>query len=603
MDLAAGDILIGRVAELSALDRLVGGVAAGRGGIGWVQGEPGIGKSALIDAALARASVLGCTAFRGVGDALMEAFPLRLMADSLAISAHPQDAARLHIAALLRGEPGDASAVDPVLAAGERMLELVDLQCASGPVVLAVEDLHWADEPTLLLWSRLARAVDQIPLLLIGSARPLPHRVKLDQLREAVAKRAGTVLQLGPLEPARVIELAARIAKGVPGPNLRATLARAGGNPLYVRELMDALMRDDLVVVSGEGAELHSDADATPTSLHLAIRSRLGFVPESTRKVLRMAALLGNEFDVGELATVTARTVMELAEVLADAVEGGVISDAGGRFRFRHELIHQVLLGETPEAVRGALRIEVAQLVAAAGGGVDAVARHLLAVAGPIADWALGWLAAVRESALHALPQVSAELFSRAVESAGEEHEHWESLATRLAHVLFWLGHDEQAAKVAAQVTEHTGDLVLATRMRIQLIRSAGRMRRFGIALPALLRPADDDNLPALWRARLGAWSAMLLHDSGQVEEGALLALQALDWAAASADSLSVASARHAASICCGAASRPTYIKSALAALTSADPESMDLRMLVLSNHGTRPRSGRSGRARSAGST
>src|SRR5258708_12432670 len=113
--------------------------------------------------------------------------------------------------------------------------------------------------------------------------------------------------------------------------------------------------------------------------------------------------------------------------------------------------------------------------------------------------------------------------------------------------------------------------------MRIQLIRSAGRMRSFGIALPALLRPADDDNLPALWRARLGAWSAMLLHDSGQVEEGALLALQALDWAAASADSLSVASARHAASICCGAPSRPPSTKSPPPPPTPPAPHPLDL--------------------------
>jgi DNA-binding CsgD family transcriptional regulator len=586
VDAAARGAIIGRAAELYALDQLVTGVTAGRGGVGWIQGEPGIGKSALIDAVLARASMLGCTVFRGAGDALMEAFPLRLMADCLRISGPAQDSARSRIAALLRGEGGEAGAVDPVLAAGEQMLELVDLQCANGPVVLAVEDLHWADEPTLLLWSRLARAVEQIPLLLIGVARPLPHRVMLDRLREAVAKRTGAAVELGPLEPASVVEFGARIAGGVPGPRLRATLARAGGNPLYLRELMDALLRDDLVVISGAAAELRGDGDATPTSLHLAIRSRLGFVPESTRKILRMAALLGNEFDVAELATVTARPVRELAELLTDAVEGGVIRDAGGRFRFRHELIHQVLLGETPQAVLGALRSEIAQLVAAAGGGVDAVARHLLAVAGPMADWALGWLAGVPESALHALPQVSVELFGRAVDAVGEDHEHAEALATRLAQVLFWLGHDERAAEVAETVIRRTRDPLLATKMRIQLIRSAGRMRRYEAALTALLRPGDDE-LPPLWRARLGAWSAMMIHDSGRTEDGAALALQALDWAGPSGDALSIASARHAASICCGAASRPAYIEAALEALTSPDPESMDLRMLVLSNHVT----------------
>jgi DNA-binding CsgD family transcriptional regulator len=575
------------VAELSALDRLVAGLASGRGGVGWVQGEAGIGKSALIDAVAARASVLGCVVFRGAADALMEAFPLRLMAECLGISAHSQDEASVHISALLRGEPVSAAAIDPVLAAGERMLELVDLECANGPLVLVVEDLHWADEPSLLLWSRLARAVDQIPLLLIGSARPLPHRQKLDQLRGMVTARGGAVVDLGPLDAGSVLELAARIARGVPGPKLSAALGRAGGNPLYVRELIDALVREELVVADGTSAELKGDAAATPASLNVAIGSRLGFMPQATRSVLRMAALLGNEFDAAELSAVTRQPLIELAPVLAEAITGGVISDADGRLRFRHELIHQALLDETPSAMRSALRAEIARLVAAAGGGVDGVARHLLAVPGPVGDWALGWLAAVPEAALHALPQVSAELLGRAIESADEDDEHWEPLATRLAQVLFWLGSDAQAVRVATAVAARAGDPALKARMRIQVIRSAGRAGLLDEARPLLLRSPADDDLPPPWRARLAAWSALMLHDSGQKPEGAATALEALDLATATGDPLSIAYARHAASICCGPASRPVHLRAALEALTRRDPDSMDLRMLLLSNYVT----------------
>jgi DNA-binding CsgD family transcriptional regulator/tetratricopeptide (TPR) repeat protein len=575
--------IVGRTAELSRLDQLVAGLAAGRGGLAWVQGEPGVGKSALIDAVTARAAAQGNAVFWAAGDELMQPFPLRLMADCLGISAGSPDAASAGIAGLLRGDPGGPGALDPVMAAAEQMLELVDRRCARGPVVLAAEDLQWADEPSLLAWNRLARAVDQIPLLLIGAARPLPQRVKLDLLRELVTERAGVVIDLEPLDASSTAELAAKLANGVPGPRLQATLGRAGGNPLYVRELVDALVRDGRVEVSGDTAELHGDVAATPASLRAVVGSRLGFMPAETRKLVRMAALLGNEFDAGELAAVTGQPVAQLAGILADAIAGGVLSDTGERLRFRHELIHQILVEQTPAGIRRALHGEFARLLAEAGRPVVSVARHLLKLPG-LDDWALAWLAAVPEQALFPLPQVTAELLRRAVDSDYENAARWEVLAPRLAEVLFWLGRDDEAAKVAADVVARTGNEVLAARMRIQMIRSAGRLGRPGDGLPVVVSSPGDDRLPPLWRARLGAWSALLLRDAGQPEQGAALAQDALERATASGDPLTIGYARHAAAMCRGTMPGPAPIKAALSALTGHDPESMDLRMLLMYN-------------------
>ena len=96
------------------------------------------------------------------------------------------------------------------------------------------------------------------------------------------------------------------------------------------------------------------------------------------------------------------------------------------------------------------------------------MARHLLAVRGPLPGWALEWLARIPEGPLHALPEVSASLLSRALDTAAPGDPRWEPLATRLARVLFWLGRDEQAASTAAAVASHSTDPVLAARMRIQ---------------------------------------------------------------------------------------------------------------------------------------
>jgi DNA-binding NarL/FixJ family response regulator len=585
MHLAARNEILGRVAELSGMDRLVAGIAEGRGDLIWVQGEPGIGKTVLVNAALARASALGCRVLRGSGDELMEPFPLRLMADCLGItgrSAHPANA---QIAALLRGESGGAGAIDPVIAAAERMLEMVDRLCADGPVVLAAEDLQWADEPSLLAWSRLARAVGQIPLLLIGVARPLPGKVKLDLLRDLVVQRGGVALDLGPLPPDNAMALGGRIVGGVPGPRLRAALARAAGNPLYVRELAEALVRDGLVEVQGDTAELRGNASALPSSLTVAINDRLGFLSADTRKALAIAALLGNEFEAAEWAVAMDVPVSRIADLVELAVAAGVLSDASERLRFRHELIHQVLVEQTPTAMRRAMHAEIARLLAEAGRGADAVARHLLAVPGAIDEWALDWLGHLPETAMYALPQASADLLARAVDSIAEDDPRWEALAVRLASVLFWLGRDEQAGQVSAAVARSTGNPVTAARMRVQIIRSAGRMGRFADGLAAARAKPGDEWLPARWRARLAAWSANLANADGQVEAGAALAAQALEQATGSGDPLSIGYARHALAMCGAPQAKQDHIKAGLDALTSRDPESTDLRMLLLANY------------------
>jgi DNA-binding CsgD family transcriptional regulator len=586
MDFAGRGPIVGRASQQSSLDRLIAGIAGGHGNLCWLEGEAGIGKSALIDAGLSRAAERGCRILRGAANELVAAFPLRLMADCLGIHAASPDAVTTEIAELLRGVPG-ADSADPILAASERMLELVDRMCAERPVVLAVEDMQWADEPSLLVWNRLARAVNQIPLLLIGSARPVLYQVKLDRLRDLVGQRGGTVLDLGPLDPASADALVAAIAGGKPGPRLAAATSRAGGNPLYLKELVEALARDGLIEVADGQAELRPDAvTVVPASLKVAIENRLRYLADDVQAALRIAAVMGNEFGAGEWATATGRSVVEVADMVEAAAADGVLSGVGDRLRFRHQLIHQVLAEQVPPAERPALHGEIARTLAESGYGVDAVARHLLVVPGPLGDWALTWLADLAEPALYALPQVSAELLERAMASVSRDDRRWEVLATRLSRVLFWLHRDEQATELAEAVAGQTSDEVLAARMRIQIIRAAGRTNRPGRAAGALVgRRPSDQQLPARWRARLAAWSALLLHAAGRISQGAEMAGDSMAVAEESGDPLAIACARHALAMCGDAGARPALIEAALGALPGQDPESTELRMILVANH------------------
>ncbi|MGH3715972.1 MAG: BREX system ATP-binding domain-containing protein, partial [Micromonosporaceae bacterium] len=115
--------IVGRDAEVLALGALVSEVATGQGGAVWIEGEPGIGKSALVDVVGHQARASGFTVLRGAADELSTPFPLRVAAECLEVSLRSSDPARRQIARLLRGETV-VGTFDPVIAAGQRMLEV-----------------------------------------------------------------------------------------------------------------------------------------------------------------------------------------------------------------------------------------------------------------------------------------------------------------------------------------------------------------------------------------------------------------------------------------------------------------------------------------------
>jgi predicted ATPase len=236
--------LVGRGSELALLAGLVGGLSAGAGGVVFLEGEQGIGKSSVLRAGLAGAEAAGCRVFWAAAEELGQRFPLQLMMECLGPAAEPGKAG-----GLVPGS-GGVMAGDPVLAGIERLLAVVDRLCADSPVVLVAEDLQWADEASVLVWYRLCRAAGQMPLLLAGSWRSGTGGEDPGRLRRAVASRGGSVIKLGPLPDGKVAELVGDLLGGHPGQRLAEFVARAGGNPLYARELADGLLREGRVMLA-----------------------------------------------------------------------------------------------------------------------------------------------------------------------------------------------------------------------------------------------------------------------------------------------------------------------------------------------------------------
>ncbi len=347
-------MLAGRMREL----------ASGTGSSLLIEGEPGIGKSALIRAVLADQTATGCEVFWGSGDELGQALPLLPLLDGLRVREPSSNPRRNSIVRLLRGEVTADRGMDVSAALAEQLLALIAEQCAVRPTILVIDDLQWADQATVTLWGRLSRSVRQMRLLLIGMMRPVPQREDLLALRRSVG--SASRLQLSALPEAAVTKLVAVLAGGKPDDKLLRLADGAAGNPLYVTELVAALARSSSVTITDTGAAELTSGPA-PSSLSAAIADRVGFVSAPTREVVRAAALLGVDFAVPDLAIVLGRSVADLVPAVDEARLAGVLAESGTDLGFRHPMIRAALYDEIPTPVRAAWHRDAGRALAEAG--------------------------------------------------------------------------------------------------------------------------------------------------------------------------------------------------------------------------------------------
>jgi DNA-binding CsgD family transcriptional regulator len=533
-----GDRFVGRGEELDLLRDSLAGVFAGVGGAILVEGEQGIGKTALLRQALSAAEDR-CRVAWATADEFGRQFPLGLLADCL--GREGQLAAAGEQAGPDRNGANSSHYVlagDPVLAGVERMLVLADQLCATSPLVVVAEDLQWADEASVLVWHRLSRAARQAPLLVIGSLRPAPARDDLAQLRRAVTARDGHLMTLGPLAAPEITDLVGKVVGGRPGRGLAKLAERAGGNPLYARELADALVRDEQVRVTEGVAEL---ADQTaevkvPVSLASVISARLASLSEGAAAALRWAAVLGQEFSVIDLEVVTGLGTGDLIEVVQEAVAAGVAAEAGSRMRFRHGLIREAMYESMPVSLRSALHIQAARALANAGATPERVAAHLVAAPDTTDRWVRDWLAKAAPILACRAPQLTADLLRRALVQVAEDDQDRELFETVLVQVEFLLRGDEEAERVGRQLLASTHDPDRAAQVTWLVAYTVMRTARPGEAALMLEQALTRPGLSEVHAARLNSLYAMTLVGTDRACEGIEVASRTLARAQAIGD-------------------------------------------------------------------
>jgi DNA-binding CsgD family transcriptional regulator/tetratricopeptide (TPR) repeat protein len=583
--------LVGRDSDMSLLVSSMTEVAAGRGGAVLIEGEAGIGKSALVGTACAEAADLGCQVFWGAGDELGQALPLLPLLEGLRVREPSANPRRTTILRLLRGESTVGRGEDVPAALAEQLLALVTELCATSPTVLVIDDLQWADHASVALWGRLARSARQLPLLLVGMMRPVPQREDLLALRHAPGVAAR--LQLDGLTEVVVAELVEALAGGKPDEDLLRLADGAAGNPLYLTELVEALARSSSLTITDAGA-VELTGGPTPGSLSAAIADRLGFVPGPVREVLRAAALLGVDFAVPDLATVLGRGVVDLIPAVDEARAAGVLAESGSGLGFRHPMIRAALYDEIPAPVRAAWHRDAGRALAEAGAPVDRVARQLLSAVGgsggttePVDEWILSWLARAGPLLVGQAPRAAAALLRQAVASSPVGSAQHDRLVGRLADALYRVGDAAEAERVADRALAHAVEPDLVVDLHWTLAQCRMLAGRSAESLATLNRALASPGISARHRARLLVLTARTHSILGQVEMAGRVADAALAAASETGDNWAIGWALHVLTIVTGVQGRladalPLFDRAL--AVTHAEPTLTDLRLLLQLN-------------------
>jgi tetratricopeptide (TPR) repeat protein len=369
-----GRPFVGRAQEFRELRAALGEAAARQGCLLLVAGEPGIGKSRLMEE-LARQlaeqgwRVLvgrcwehgGAPAYwpwiqvvRAAGSELSECFP------STPTAADPEAARFLLFDAVGR---------------------FLRAAAGSGPVLVVLDDLHAADEPSLLLLRFLAQTVTDERIVLLGAYRDAEPRVHELAALFGDLGRVGRRVRLRGLSRPEVGTYMLQVT-GKPQPE--AVVARVhdvtAGNPLFVGEVVRALLAGgDLGAAEGRAAD---PMLRIPEELRGLIRRRLVGLSTEAVSNLKVASVIGREFELGILQRISRLGVGRLTDALAEAVAAGIVSEdalAPGRYAFFHELVREALYDDLPAARRLKLHRTIGLVLEEAFG--DDLGPHLAELA------------------------------------------------------------------------------------------------------------------------------------------------------------------------------------------------------------------------------
>jgi DNA-binding CsgD family transcriptional regulator/tetratricopeptide (TPR) repeat protein len=496
--------LRGRATESDLVASFVDDVREGHGRVVVVSGPPGIGKTRLIEELIACATTRGVRVAVGRAHEFQSVAPFAPLFGALTSGSFPV-LKRDEVRALER--PGDQR-----YWLVEDLVDLLELRSAATPVVVALDDLHWADDATIWAVAALTQRLEPSAIGWLLTTRSHATHAPLHGLLNRLDSSGATRIELTPLSDDEAEELATDVLGAAPDADVRSVIAATRGNPLLAIELLRGYVADGLVHIADGTATLTDPR--LPTQLRDRVQRQVRALPSQALDVLRAGAVLGQSFTSIDVARVVGVSASQLVAALREALSIDVLAEDGDHLAFRHELLRETVYDDIPVALRAALHRAAAAAILARGGDVMEAAGHLVAVAQPGDSEATNTLmAAAARAAAHA-PRIAAELAEAAVRLMPDDAAGWSDAVVGTVQLLAWASRFSEAEALATRALRRRLSAEAEARLRIghldSLLLSARRVELVERGRDALAWPALPDAFRCAFLHNLGQGLAQL---------------------------------------------------------------------------------------------
>jgi hypothetical protein len=444
---------------LKVIGALVTALGQGRGGVLVIEGPPGIGKSRLLTEVMALADKGGVRTLFG------EAFEYQQTVPFFAL-----------FMATLRADPpvGDADALRRLGGSADLgywvvhdLADAIRAAAAETPLAIVLEDIHWADNGTLLALRSLASTQPDGRVLWVLTARTGAGGPAVQETLSVLQGANATFLRMAAMSPGAVADMVQDAVRANADASLLNLAAKAHGNPFLVGELVGGLGEEGRLNVSGGRAV--ASGDTLPRRLGAGMQQRLDHLSEGAGEVVRVAAVLPDRFSAGLLAAMLERQPASLMSAVDEAVRADLLVEDHERLRFRHDLLREATRQSLPQSLRRAMERQSASIMLGMGAAPAEVATQLARSAEPGDREAIDALRQAAHSVGHSDASAAADLSKRALELlAADDAEHG-SLVAETVGLLNRASRYQEAEELAVAVLSEVASPQEEAEIRLHL--------------------------------------------------------------------------------------------------------------------------------------